>query len=96
MFACFRFVTTLEELKPYLIYVKTVAGPLIVIKVKASDTIDTLKAKISGQETIPEDQVFLMFAGKKLEDGRTLKHYNIESQNTVSVVLLVVACFVML
>ncbi|XP_036157463.1 ubiquitin-60S ribosomal protein L40-like isoform X2 [Myotis myotis] len=59
------------------IFVKTLTGKTITLKVQPSDTIENVKSKVQDRD----------FVGKQLEDGCTLSNYNIQKESTLHLVL---------
>lgn len=66
-----------DEALHFVLHINTANGKIIDIKVKASNTIKTVKDNVQDKEGIPSDQQCLIFAGKSLKDNQTLSDYSI-------------------
>ena len=69
------------------IFVKTLTGKTITLKVGASETIEHIKAKIQNKFPRYKQLLILNFAGKQLEDHHTLADYNIQTGATLELEL---------
>ena len=63
---------------------KSLNGQTIILEVEPGDSIDSVKEKISVEQDISSNSLRLIFAGKNLEDYKTLADYNIKDNSTLS------------
>jgi hypothetical protein len=71
-----------DDMQIFVYYNKT-----LTFVVQPSNTIDNLKGQIQCKEGIAARKQRLTFNGKELEADRTLKHYNIQKESTLNLMI---------
>ena len=71
----------------FQIYIKTLTGKTITLRVTSSLTVEDVKQLIQDKEGIPPDQQRLVFEDKQLEDRGTLRDYKIQPKSTIHLIL---------
>ena len=69
------------------IFVMSLNGRTIALEVEDDILVLEVKQQIEDIEGIPLNQQRLVFSGKQMEDPRTLRHYNVRNNSTVSLLL---------
>ena len=68
-------------------YVKTLAGKTITLNCDPNDTLRSVKIQLEESQGISVEAQRLIFAGRNLQDDKTLNDYNIQHQSTLHLVL---------
>ncbi len=75
------------------IFVKNLSGKTIAFDVELSDTIQSVKEKVTQRDGIPVEQQRLIYSGKQLENAKTLSEYDIQKDGTLHLVLRILGGF---
>jgi hypothetical protein len=70
-----------------IIFIKTLVNTMVPINVSNDNTIEEIKNKFELIEGIPIGMQTFIFNGKRLDDSKTIKYYNIWSNSTIDLAL---------
>jgi len=81
-----------KQAAPFEIFVKDLKGVTHSVIIGANNTVGDLKVHLVSKTKIPFDEQRLIFAGKQLEDGRTMSDYNVKEGSTIDLVIRLRGC----
>jgi ubiquitin len=69
-----------------LIFIKTLTNKIFTLDVDMYDLIADVKVKITNLYGVPPDNQRFIFAGRNIEDTKTLEYYNMQEESTLYLV----------
>jgi hypothetical protein len=84
---CYSPISEFGNAETIQVFVRALTGPSKTYTITLDETVYALMTFIRMKELIPQDQQRLIFAGKQLEDGRTLRSYDINRESTIHLCL---------
>lgn len=81
-------LTSVAQPTDFQLFLRTLGGRTVTVEVSPGDTIFNIKQKVTDKEGIPVEKQRLIYAGKQLEDGRTIADYNIPKEATITLLIV--------
>jgi len=82
-----NYINVLAIMVQMKIFVMAQDGNKILLEVKSSDTILSVKERIVDKQDLQVHQQNLLFGGRSLHDSTTLADHNIEDESVVDVLV---------